>query len=907
MPASRYALLLGLVVFVACSSTVFAQPNEIIYSIDAKLDLNERSVHGSETISFTNLTGQQLNELNIYLYPNRFKEKSVAALWEDYEDFDSYFPEGPDWGYLEILSISINGSSAVYEINDILMRVDLAEPLDHGSQLSIDIEFRLKLPRSSRRLGFDGTSHYLSWWYPQMSVHDGEKWHTELMVGVGPAEPFQDFASYDVTLNVPQEMIVGATGDLQSDELHSNGTKTLRYTASNVHDFAWVADSNYIKETFDCDGIQINSLYLPRHTETAQPQAKTACEALGYFGERFGQYPYRQFTIAEAGLRNGAMEYPQMIMNGELVYRIPRMITLGDLVTAHEVAHQWFYGFMANNQIAETWLDEGFAEYGAHSYIEDRYGDDTNLFDTELLIGMHGEFFKNAFVQIFSSIFDAEDMDDIRLDPPVSLGQQNRLASLLTHSAEVPLGKQILPYHTGATILFALEDYLGREQLDRIIQTYVQRLRFSHVTTDDFISIAEEVSGEDLDWFFDSWLRTTDSIDYAVRGMEKEQVGDEFILRVRLRNNGAMRMPVSVELQFGDEETEPLRQRWANDESEGELYFTADRPATQVVIDPDRVYPDLDRTNNKIQFPLSFEPYIRHGFLSGWPEDGFHLGGGISLIHLDLSAKLFYILNRKKIGFDVEFSQPFAFGDRRTSDLNIHLRDDSHVLSGDLTAGLRWFTPFSFLWRATHNLGFGPFYRDRHDVDADPGISIGAFANYRLELRDQRARVITLILNHRRNLEPSDFSFSKSSIDVRIEQRIFWQTYLGGRVFYGLKTGSEPVDDSFNLVEHGFLRTFDRSSDRLISANAKLEFPLPKLNYIDIGFLPIQLSAAGFFFADGALFPDEENELRADAGVGLMLGFYGARDLLRLELPLWVNTEDDGGKKELRFQVSAEF
>jgi hypothetical protein len=892
---------------VGYSAYSFAQPNEISYQIDATLDTTTKTIYGTETISFTNGTGQTLDELFIYLYPNRFKEKSVAAHWEDFEDFDGFFPNGPDWGYLEVNAFSINGSEAAYTIEDILMHVELSEPLAHGAQLSIDILFSLKLPNSTRRLGYNGTNYSVSWWYPQLAVHDGEMWHTELMVGVSSAEPFQDFATYDVSLNVSSDVVVGATGDLQSEQPNSDGTKTLRYTATNVHDFAWVADSNYVKENFDCDGIEIISLYWSQHTENAQSMAETACDAMRYFGERFGKYPYSQFTISATHMAFGAMEFPQMIMNGQLFYRMPRFFTLPDMVTAHEVAHQWFYGFMANNQIAETWLDEGFAEFSAHSYIEHRYGTDTNFFDIERLKEKGGDIFKSIFVEVFGSVFNAKDMKDMRLNPLVTLGQERREAAVLTHRAEVPLGTQIRPYEKGASLLYALEDYLGVELMDRIMQTYVSTYMYTHVTTQNFIDVAEEISGENLDWLFDNWLRTTDTIDYAINGMNKEEVDGEYIHRIKVSNNGTLRMPVDVELRFKGEEVEPLRQRWENDQNEGELTFTADQPASKVVIDPDRIYPDLNRTNNTNRFPVSFQPYIQHGILLGWPEDSFYLGGGLSLTDIDLVAQLFYVLNREKIGFDVEFNTPFEFQDRRTSDLNAHARDDSHVISGDLTASLRWFTPFSFLWRANQTLRLGPFYRDRHDVEEDPGKSIGLFANYRMDLRNQRARFITLILDHKRSLDQSDFSFEISSAEVQIKQRVFWQTYLSGRVFYGLKSGSEPIDSNFNLIDHGLLRTFERQSDELIAGNLNFEFPLPGLNSIDIGILPIPASVGGFIFADAAIFPNDNNAMRADVGIGLMLGPLGQRDLLRFEYPLWLNTEEDGGVKEFRFQMNARF
>ena len=878
-----------------------AQPNEVSYQIKAELNPDSKTLIGSEVITFTNNTGQSLNEIYIYLHPNRFKPGSVTALHEDYEDFDMFFPHGPDWGWLNVSNLHVNGLPSGFSVDDILMRIDLDQPLNHSADLTLELDFELKIPKSHRRLGYKNSTYYLSWWYPQLAVHDGNKWHNELIVGYSSAETFQDFGSYDVELSVPADFVVGATGKLESTT-DSDGQKQLRYTAQNVHDFAWVADPTYLSDQFDCDGILLTSLYLPKHASTAQPMAESACDILKYLSQRFGQYPYEQFTIAEAGLMGGAMEYPQLIMNGELFYRVPRHIRLGDMVTAHEVAHQWFYGLLMNNQVAETWLDEGFAEFSTIAYMEHRYGTEENLFDKELIANAFSEFLVDPYIGVISSLIGDDTVRGLTFEEYLSLVERGTEAPVLTHSGEVPLGKSIQPYQKGAITLLALEEYLGRDTFDQIMRTYFDRFHFGHPTTEDFIAISEEVSGEGLDWFFNAWLRGTDKIDFAVTTIDREEERTV----VHLRNHEAIRMPVDVEIQFkGDEEF--VIERWENISETGEIVYQGDLDVKNVTIDPNFSYPDVNRLNNSIKSPIEFDPYVNHGAFEGYPDDGFLFGASVAAVGHDLNITGFYVMERKKIGWDVSGSQTFSFAGRNTSEFSSHVRDDSHILAANAKLKLNGFYPLSFLIRSTHTLSINSFYQNRYDVAEDLGTSIGLNVNYDLLLRDQRARFITLILDHTRSLPESDFEFEKYSADIRINQRVAWMSYLNLRGFVGQKSGSEPVDGDFNLEQHGLFRTFDRQSDLLVAGNVDLRFPLPGLSYIDAGVIPFPFSMAGIIFADGALFPNENEDVRAAAGVGITFGVFGDRDILRLEYPLWVNTTEDEGVKALKFRASVEF
>jgi len=237
-------------------------------------------------------------------------------------------------------------------------------------------------------------------------------------------------------------MVLGATGGRESITQNPDGTKTLTYTAEDVHDFAWVADRRYRVETASWAGVTIRSLYLPGDEAAGKRAARYAKEALAYFSARYGRYPYKDFTVAETRLLGGAMEYPQLIMVSYMFYRLPRFLTLLDEVIAHETAHQWFYGMLMNDQVNEAWLDEGFATFSEISYIEQKYGQKANLLDLEEIgrLPLIGPYLRGALGDGPSA------REEMVLRPYLAAARAGREEPLLTPRSQIRPGRAPLVY-----------------------------------------------------------------------------------------------------------------------------------------------------------------------------------------------------------------------------------------------------------------------------------------------------------------------------------------------------------------------------------------------------------------------------------------------------------------------------
>jgi hypothetical protein len=865
-----------------------ALPNEISYDIQAQLDTHAHKIFGTERILFTNRAEKPLTELYLHLWPNRFAEGSVQAREMGADSFDRLFPNGPDYGYLFIQELTLDGKEPKYSIDDTILKINLGTPIAPDQTVEIKVKFIVKIPNALERLGHDQGNYYISWWYPKLSVYDKKGWHPDVAHAFGASEPYEDFAHYSVELTVPSSMVVGATGQLAREIVNPDGTKTLTYIAENVHDFAWVADARYLMETVQWEDVTIVSLYFPEDAAAGRRAAHYAKDALEYFSKRFGRYPYSNFTVAEIRGLGFAMEYPQIIQQSYMLYRFPELFTILDSVTAHETAHQWFYGLFMNNQLEETWLDEGFATFAETSYIEHKYGKDANSFNTLWL--------KSQGLGFLIEMLKESNARAGVLEYYTRIAREGREAPLATPLHKVPQGKTVLPYQKGALLLFALENLLGMETFDQVMQEYYRRYRYRQVSAEDFIKTAEDVSGRDLKEFFEQWLKTTKQLDVVLEGMSAQKIEGKYVTRVMVRQRSELRIPVEIEATLTD--GTKVRQRWEMLDDQGTITFITDKPVRSVTLDPERVLPDLDRSDNTLPKGLNLSPWLDHGIFHGRADDGLTLGVQWGALRVGYSFGL------GKIVYSYQRGRSFCFLDRCTSGWRLSLADDGHIVTqeGDLT--LRWFVGDAKRSN-THQLAVGLFAHDRYNVSRDAGVVRGLRVSYALSSQYRRGVAITFKIDHRAGLGAlqSEYLFGRTSAELRLQYRIAWQTPLIVRSFWGRREGSEPAAQGFDLQKDGGFRGFSEEVNNLAVLGLELRRPLAGLNKIDVGFVPVSIGV--MLFGNVGLV-GKSSELLADAGLGVTLGVMGS-PIVYFEYTLWTNTEEHKARRGWSVRVEREF
>ena len=542
-------------------------PNEVAYTIDAELDPTRNVVVGRQTVDFTNRTGQALEELYFHVYPNAFKRGSNSYYQRELKeragvpDVDVIYADPDDDAFLTVERVAYRDPLGVeipleFSVEDTLLAVKLREPLPDGESLELEFDFvydLMEAPPGSEfaarwaiRSGHREGVYTIALWYPKLAAYDERGWHLEPYSYLG--EFYGDFGDYDVQITVPQEFAVGATGVLEFEALSEEaGTKTLRFLAEGVHDFAWVASPRYRVEEVSLNGVLVRILTLDLPTLTPK-----VLRSLEFFSERFGPYAYPVLTAAQVTV-GGGMEYPGIVMiAGGSEYEV-----------SHEVAHQWWYGAVGNDEYDEAWLDEGFATYSQELYFLEALG------------------YSEALAR---STWEFHEPGEPVLQPA------SEFPSLRVYAQAV--------YVKGAGVLWMLRGLLGAETFEQILREYYARYAFQNAKTSDFVRVAEEVGGWELDWFFDPWLRTTQTLNFFVGRVESEPRGDgRYRNRVTVRREGELKMPVDVAFTTADGNTQTLR--WDGLDSAYTFEFATGEPLESVVMDPERWLLEEDREDNR--------------------------------------------------------------------------------------------------------------------------------------------------------------------------------------------------------------------------------------------------------------------------------------------------------------------
>ncbi len=400
-------------------------------------------------------------EAFFHLYPNVFRDWKYGREAK---------PQKP--GYIDISNVRVDGKPVKEKISGIIMRIPLPTPLTKGKSARIEMDFLLNLPRGGTRLNTFKQTAFLAQWYPMLSVRDQDGWHTEPYTTVG--DPFYtQMSDFEVTFRLPQGYQVISTGNNADGRVRS----PITVKQERVRDFAAVLTKDYRVTRGKMGNIQVNLWYLKGMENVVKPLHEAAVSGMKFYGERFGPYPYDEVDIVlgETGFGIAGMEYPGLVTSIPTVPAESGQVPAVNVVV-HELAHQWWYGVVGNNQVKEPWLDEGLTTFSEFLYMQKKMKED----ERGLL--------KKA----------AKRTDEIHRVVGVTSVER------LYDYPDAVYGMMV--YIRPAAMMFQLMDEIGEKKVMDILHTYYERYRFKVATTRDFIRVANEVAGKDLTPFFDEWL-----------------------------------------------------------------------------------------------------------------------------------------------------------------------------------------------------------------------------------------------------------------------------------------------------------------------------------------------------------------------------------------------------------------
>ena len=597
-------------------------PKVASYEIEAKLDTELHRIVGRETIHFVNRSSAELHELWFHLYLNAFKNDKTLFLRSPFGAGRSG-DKAHEYGYVDVKKLTIAGGDGQdlwlnrdrHSPNDpedeTDLRVPLPRPLEPGQTLDLELEFEDQLPELVERTGFMGSFHFIGQWFPKLArlepsgafAHFAFHAHSEF---------YADFGDYDVSLDVPLGFRIGATGS-RVRETQAKGRTQLAYHAENVHDFAWTAWDRFETRSERIAGTQVTVLYPPHQEQNAEAELDSVRFALPHFNARYGAYPYPTLTVVhppEAAANAGGMEYPQLITTGG-----PWYSTFGgghfiDIVTTHELGHQWFYGLLASNEHAEPFLDEGFNSYAEAEALEARYGAGS----------VFGAFGLRVSSTALNRLFSAARGEDERI--------KQGAADFATFRS---LGA--LVYSRTAIVLSTLARVYGRERVNHALGVYTRKFRFQHPTTADFLAVMQAELDSRAVTALTLAFSERATVDYLVReisnapisaaagvfdgpsGRERKKPEEphptlQYASRVVVYRHGTLQLPVEIALGFEDG-TKQLR-HWDGSGFTFNVDNTGPSPLVSVNVDPEqRILLDDDRSNNWLSSTGGSAPHSR--------------------------------------------------------------------------------------------------------------------------------------------------------------------------------------------------------------------------------------------------------------------------------------------------------
>jgi Peptidase family M1 domain len=576
------------------------------YQLEAELNPVSKRLAGKGKITYHNRSPDTLREVYVHLLHNIFAPDSrhnTDVPWAvEGVELSRVAAQGQE--------LKARGDEGVgYDVDGTIMRIQLPRPLPPGGSADFEFGWRLRIPPDGApRGGQDGETYYINYWYPQMAVYDDVGgWQTDQYLGT--AEFYMGYGDYDVAITVPAGWLVSATGQLQnasevlsaqtrarldsasrssgiirvvteadrtagtSTTSGSNGKLTWRYQADSVRDVAWGTSAKYLWDATHAvvgevsgdggpDTAAIYAFYRPEQRVSHwNESARYSRHSIEFFSRYLSPYPYPHMTAMDGPTSCGGMEYPMMTCIGG------QWDTLGLYeVTTHEIAHMWFPMIVGSDEKRYAWMDEGLAQFNQ----------------------------SQAMADLFKG-FDDESRNRKNYLDFAEMGSETEL---MHHGDRYPSypAYGVASYYKPATVMVALRSVLGTEQFNRAFREYIRRWTYKHPTPYDLFNTFENVTGQDLSWFWRGWFFETWKLDQAIDTVTN--VGDSVDIVVASR--GKAPMPVRLAVTRIDGQVERLTlpvQGWLGGARRRSIRVAREPVVRSIEIDPDKEFPDLDRSN----------------------------------------------------------------------------------------------------------------------------------------------------------------------------------------------------------------------------------------------------------------------------------------------------------------------
>lgn len=470
---------------VACGKSEVEKQSKNLTSYAISADFNDelKQISATETINFYNNTGLEIEYLCFHLYPRAFREGAVIKPYTQLTSA-TCFPNGMNFGDLEVLSVKVNEETKTFELvgeDEDILKIDFGFILSRKKVVKIEISFKLIIPNSTHRFGWFEGNVNLGNWYPVVcAIENGE---FDMSPYYATGDPFySELANYEIEFKYPAKYKLASTGEINSEK---NGEKNIsKISAKAVRDFAMCLSSNS-KITQTKTG-KTDIFYMSENSDENQEKyLEISKKAIEYFSETFGKYPYSTLSVVMTPFIYGGMEYPNIVFISDSIDSEEEILK----VIVHEIAHQWWYAVVGNNEVKEAWLDESLSEYSTALF----FGKNKNY-------GLsYDELVKEA---LSSYLLYVDVIQTLR-------GDVNTKMNLAVNEYQNDYEYSYMVYVKGVIMFDSLKGMVGEKKVVAGLKKYYAENKFENATTEDFFNAFDDACHKDLKTFFDGFLNGT--------------------------------------------------------------------------------------------------------------------------------------------------------------------------------------------------------------------------------------------------------------------------------------------------------------------------------------------------------------------------------------------------------------
>ncbi len=689
------------------------------YKINVTLDDVQHELRGFEEIAYNSYSEDTLTFIYFHLWANAYKDNTSALAKQFLQQGsrDLYFAKEAERGFIDSLDFKLEGISLKCEIdkdNPDICKLILPKPMMPGDKIVITTPFHVKIPSCRfSRMGHDDNAYYVSQWYPKPAVYDANGWNP--MPYLDQGEFYSEFGSYDVSITVPKNYILAATGErfdaeeeenflnqniIETEKLissldslaytknltfppSSKEWKTIRFKQDKIHDFAWFADKRFhvlrgeVVLPHSKRSVKTWAYFTDDQIELWKDAIGYISDATFYYSRWNGDYMYNSVSAVDGVISaGGGMEYPMITIIG----RTTEAFNL-DVVITHEVGHNWFYGMLGSNERKHGWMDEGINSFNEMRYVKTKYpkatlADIIGRDSTFKILGL------NKFKQAESYYFLYDMQARRNLDQPCELPSDEY--TQINYGAIV--------YSKTALLFNYLMNYMGEEDFDVAMQFYFEQCKIKHPQPNDLRRVLEYYSEKKLDWFFDDLIGTTKKLDYKIVRYSKDPNDGTYM--VEIKNTGDIKAPVPL---CATKDGKIVGMVWYGGFEGSKVLEFPPSEIDAFKIDYFNFMPDVNRKNNTLKTrglfkkmePLQIkllasldDPKKTQAFLA--PVMAYNMYNGFML------GAAFYnhaILEKK---FETEIMPMYSFGDKGITGLaNVHINLHPNKLFSDITIHLK--------------------------------------------------------------------------------------------------------------------------------------------------------------------------------------------------------------------------